>query len=199
MDEPTIIPVLALLAGPAAACFIVWLIVKSITKGRDQRHAEKMARLQQGLPVSADSTDVEEQAAATSEQKKDRWTPSQRLTRGITTASVGAAITIFAFVIESHFWLVVGLVPLGIGVSLLPKRLITRGITMAAIGLVVTLYTVAEMNTTWLLAGLIVLFLGLSRIATHYIAEREKKGDESACTPVADQTGPATLEQPESC
>ena len=106
-------------AVPGAICFVSWLIIKEIVKGRNQRHLERMATLQQ-------RTLVAEQTAGEEEQMEEDLTVSgesepplsaaevldRRLIKGGTVAAVGAALTLYAIIIGSTHWLIIGLIPL---------------------------------------------------------------------------------------
>lgn len=184
-----LVPIFAIIgvffAAPAAVVVIVWMILKARAKEKEQRHAERLTMIQQGmLPTEAEAIKSLEKEEKELEKShiavKD---PERRLLRGVTTGAVGAALTIYAFIIESKFWLVAGLIPLVIGVTIIPKKMLTRGIATTVIGLIVTLYMIVDLDTTWLLAGLILLFIGLSRIAIHFMVERKEKEEALGATP----------------
>jgi hypothetical protein len=195
-----LIPIVAIIgvffAAPAAIVLIVWLVIKERARKREREHAEKMAMIQQGMPVAEivkpeEEKSVSEKTSTVSEKtltfSKD---PEHRLVRGITTAAVGAAITLYALIIGSEFWMVAGLIPLAIGVSIIPQRLITRGLTTTVIGVVLTIWAARDIDAKWLLAGLILLFIGLSRIAIHFMMRRREKepASEETSTDVITET-----------
>jgi hypothetical protein len=194
MYDEVLIPIFAIIgvffAAPAAVVLIVWMTLKTRAKEKEQRYAERMAMIQQGILPLTEAEAIK----SLEKEKKVRWTteeelsvlpkdPERRLLRGVTTGAVGAALTIYAFIIESEFWLIAGLIPLVIGVTIIPKKMLTRGIATTVIGLIVTLYMIIDLDTTWLLAGLILLFIGLSRIVIHFMVERREKEGAVGATP----------------